>query len=116
MEILREMWDKKLERRTVFHCCEPDETLLEFTKDHKMFIGVDGDITYYEDKQQFIKEIPLDMLVLETDSPFLSPTKQFPNEPKNIPLIAEFVAKLKGISVDEVAKVTTENARKLFKI
>lgn len=115
-EVLREVWDKRLEGRTVFHCCEPDETLLEFAKDHKMFIGVDGDITYYKEKQQFIKTVPLDMLVLETDSPFLSPTKQFPNEPKNIPLIAEFVAKLKGISIDEVAKMTTENARKLFKI
>ncbi|HEX7542957.1 MAG TPA: TatD family hydrolase [Patescibacteria group bacterium] len=123
LEILREMWDKKLERRIVFHCCEPDPvgtihelSLLEFAKSHEMFIGVDGDITYYEDKQQFIKEIPLDMLVLETDSPFLSPTKQFPNEPKNIPLIAEFVAKLKGISVDEVAEITTGNAKKLFQL
>jgi len=107
----------------VFHCCEPDPvgtihelSLLEFAKKHKIFIGVDGDIVYYKEKQAFIKTVPLEMLVLETDSPYLSPFKKFPNEPKNIVLIAEFVAKLKGISVDEVAKVTTENARKLFKI
>ena len=106
----------------VFHCCEPDPELLDFAKKHKMFIGVDGDITYYKEKQEFIKTVPLEMLVLETDSPFLNPeplrkneggTK---NEPKNIPLIAEFVAKLKGVAVEEVAEKTTNNARKLFSV
>ena len=54
------------------------------------------------------------MLVLETDSPYLSPFKKFPNEPKNIKVTAELVAKLKNISLKEVAEKTTENARKLF--
>lgn len=101
---------------SVFHCCEPDSELLEFAKNHKMFIGVDGDITYHKEKQEFIKTVPLEMLVLETDSPYLSPFRKFPNEPKNIPVIAEFVAKLKGIEVDEVMKQTTENAQTLFKV
>jgi len=107
---------------SVFHCCEADLELLKFAKDHKMFIGVDGDITYSKDKQEFIKNVPLEMLVLETDSPFLNPeplrskeggTK---NEPKNIPLIAKFIADLKGISIEKLSEQTTENARKLFKI
>jgi len=121
-EVLNKTWDKKLEGRSVFHCCEPDHELLEFAKDHKMFIGVDGDITYYKAKQEFIMTVPLDMLVLETDSPFLNPEPNrskeggTKNEPGNIPLISEFVAKLKGITAEEVAKQTTENARKLFKI
>ncbi len=121
--VLREMWDKKLEGRAVFHCCEPDFELLEFAKNHKMFIGVDGDTTYYKEKQQFIKLVPMEMLVLETDSPFLMPrllsggrpSLRY-NEPKNIPLIAEFAAKLKGISVKEVARITTKNANVLFKV
>lgn len=116
---------------SVFHCCEPDPELLEFAKQHKMLIGVDGDVTYSKSKQEFIKNVPLEMLVLETDSPFLTPrynqmqldatgcnrtqTRQ-KNEPKNIKIIAEFVAKLKKISVDEVAKQTTENARRLFRV
>jgi TatD DNase family protein len=115
-EILNQVWDKKLEGRTVFHCCEPSKKLLEFAVDKKMFIGVDGDLIYYKEKQEFIKTVPLEILVLETDAPFLSPTRQFPNEPKNILLIAECVAKLKNISIEEVSKVTTENARKLFRI
>ena len=105
---------KALAGKAVFHCCEPDKDLLQFAKEHKMFIGVDGDITYRKDKQEFIKNVPLEMLVLETDSPFLSPDKKFPNEPKNIPVIAEFIAKWLHCSIDSLTEQTTENAKKLF--
>jgi len=121
-EVLNKTWNKKLEGRSVFHCCEPDHELLEFAKDHKMFIGVDGDITYYKAKQEFIKAVPLDMLVLETDSPFLNPEPNrskeggTKNEPGNIPLIAKFIANLKNISVEKLSEQTTENAKKLFKL
>jgi TatD DNase family protein len=113
-EVLREVWDKRLEGRAVFHCCEPDRLLLEFAKQHKMFIGVDGDVIYDTAKQQFIKTVPLEMLLLETDSPFLSPIKQFPNEPKNIVLIVKCVAKLLHCSTEKVAEITTNNAKKLI--
>ena len=56
------------------------------------------------------------MLVLETDSPFLAPDQKFPNEPKNIKIIAEFIAELKNTSIKHLIKVTTENAKRLFKI
>jgi TatD DNase family protein len=107
---------------SVFHCSEPDFELLEFAKNHKMFIGVDGDITYSKDKQGFIKEVPIEMLVLETDSPFLNPepnrSEEGPtkNAPKNIPLIAKFIANLKDISIEKLSKQTTENAKRLFKL
>lgn len=109
----------------VFHCCESDDDLLDFAQKHKIFIGVDGDVTYDEKKQEFIKKVPLELLVLETDSPFLLPVipsltrsekdrKKIINEPKNLPLIAEFVAKLKNVSVDKLIEKTTKNAKKLF--
>lgn len=125
LKILTDLTDSTdlTEYRSVFHCCEPDPELLEFAKKHRMFIGIDGDITYYKEKQDFIKTVPLKMLVLETDSPFLMPrllSGRRPstryNEPKNIPLIAEFIAELLHCSVDKLSKQTTENARRLFKI
>ena len=123
LEILRKTWDKKLEWQSVFHCCEPDPvgtiqelSLLEFAKVYKMFIGVDGDIFYRKDKQEFIKTVPLEMLVLETDSPFLSPDKSRDSEPKNIKIIAEYIAELLNCQIDKLMRQTTENARKLFKI
>ena len=116
------VWDRKLEGRTVFHCCEPDNELLEFAKKHRLFIGVDGDVTYSKQKQEFIKRVPLEMLVLETDSPFLSPEPfrsqpretRGPNVPANLMLISKFVANLKEVPTQQLNQATTANAQKLF--
>ncbi len=121
LPIVEENWDKKLDGRVVFHCCEPDEELLNFAKEHKMYIGVDGDITYYPEKQKFIRKVPLEMLVLETDAPFLLPEplrtqKLFPNKPENIPMIAQYISEIKNVSLEELASKTTLNARNLFQI
>lgn len=121
LEVLGKEWEPELEGRTVFHCAEPEERLLEFARKNKVFIGVDGDLTWSKRKQRFIREVPLSMLVLETDAPFLTPEpvrfeKQFPNEPKNITLVREFVSKLKETDVNLIEKTTTENAQRLFGI
>ena len=95
--------------------------MLDYAKSKRIFIGVDGDVTYNKEKEEFAKEIPLDLLVLETDSPFLTPepvrsTNKFPNEPKNIQIIAEFIAKKKEIDLEELKKITFENSKKLFNL
>jgi Mg-dependent DNase len=107
----------------VFHCCEPDFDLLDFAKRNHIYIGVDGDVTYDPKKQAFVKEIPLSLLVLETDSPFLTPAPlrndqktKFPNTPKNLILIAQKVAEIKGEKVEKIRKITKENGERLFKI
>src|SRR3989339_33110 len=121
LAILSNRWDRRFERRSVFHCCEPDMDLLEFAHDHKMFIGVDGDVTYDKKKEEFIKKVPLDSLVLETDSPYLLPEplrsqKKYPNEPSNLFVIAQYIAKVLSIDVDEIIRKTTENAQILFSL
>ena len=121
LQILREKWVTHLNDKTVFHCCEPDETLLAFAKDHHIFIGVDGDVTYSKEKQEFIKNVPIEMLVLETDSPFLLPEplrtqKKFPNEPANISIIYKFISQLCAVNIEDLQKATTDNARRLFSL
>lgn len=123
IKVLIEKWDEKLEGHVVFHCCEPDERLLQFALKHYIYIGVDGDVTYDKVKSEFVKKIPLHLLVLETDSPFLLPRPgghaeplRYPNEPKNIPIIAEYIAGIMGKDVEEIKKKTTENAKRLFLI
>ena len=121
LEILSTYWDKKLEGRTVFHCCEPDEGLLDFAIKHHIFIGVDGDVTYSKEKQEFVKKIPLEMLVLETDSPLLLPEplrskKLYPNKPGNLVLIVDYIAKLRKQSKELIIKQTVQNSLKLFSI
>lgn len=105
----------------VFHCCEADNRLLEFALAHQIYIGVDGDVTYNQEKQEFVKKIPLELILLETDSPFLLPEplrskKLYPNEPKNIVLIADTIARLKNISIKRLIEATTKNAKKLFQV
>ncbi|MBI4130821.1 TatD family hydrolase [Candidatus Roizmanbacteria bacterium] len=121
LELLNKNWNSHFEGRIVFHCCEPNKNLLEFAKKNNVFIGVDGDITYNKEKQTFIKEVPLNLLVLETDSPFLLPEplrsqKKYPNEPKNIPIILSFIANLVGAGERELEKQTDENAGRLFNL
>lgn len=119
--ILKENWDEKLKGKTVLHCCEPLDELLSFAKEHQIYMGVDGDITFIEEKQSFVTKVPDDLLVLETDSPFLLPEplrsqKMYPNKPANIKIIAETVANLRKVKVEELIKQTTANAKQLFSI
>jgi len=105
----------------VFHCCEANDCLLKFALAHHIYIGVDGDVTYSLSKKEFVKKIPLELLVLETDSPLLLPEplrsqKKYPNEPKNLVLIAQKIAEIKKTSINQLIKVTDDNSKKLFQI
>lgn len=119
MEVMKFAWSAALAGRTVFHCCEPDHDLLAFAKANQIMIGVDGDVTYDRAKQEFVEKVPLELLVLETDAPYLLPEplrsqKKFPNEPAYLTYTAELVAKLKRVAPEKVMTRTTANARFLF--
>ena len=83
-------------------------------------IGIDGPITYKNNKKgvEIVKNIDLKDILLETDSPYLSPepNRGKQNSPLNLEYIAEKVAEIKEISVEEVINVTTNNAKELYKI
>ena len=83
-------------------------------------IGIDGPITYKTNKKgiEIIKELDLKDILLETDSPYLSPepNRGKQNSPLNLEYIARKVAEIKEITVEEVKEVTTNNAKELYKI
>lgn len=124
LEILEENWDPFLEGRSVFHCCEPNQRLLDFALKHKVFIGIDGDITYDKPKQDFLKKIPLELLVLETDSPYFLPEplrlraggNPINNEPANLKYIAKYLTKLLNIELEKLSKILIENSNQLFNL
>ena len=82
------------------------------------YIGINGIVTFKnaEDLREVVRWLPLDRLLLETDSPFLAPTpfRGKPNKPAHIPAIATFIAELREISLEELAQQTTANAQRLF--
>jgi len=81
-----------------------------------MLFSIPTSVWRSRQKQKLASAIPLENLVLETDSPVLSPQKGTVNEPANIIYAARKVAEIKGIEVDEVAEITTANARTFYEI
>lgn len=85
-----------------------------------LFIGVNGIATFTKDQAQLAtyRAVPLNKLLLETDAPFLAPAphRNNVNEPKNIAVVADFLAELRGEDRQQLAAATTNNARQLFGI
>ena len=95
------------------------ETFRRVRKYGDWYVGIGGVVTFRKASlAEAVRDIPLDRIILETDSPYLTPTpfRGTRNESRYIPLIAEKIAGLKGIGVEEVAEVTTASARRLFNI
>ncbi|MCR5071123.1 MAG: TatD family hydrolase [Bacteroidales bacterium] len=83
------------------------------------YVGIGGVLTFKKASiAEDVKQIPLERILLETDAPYLTPVphRGERNESSYIPLIAGFLARLKGIRVEEVAAVTTANAKRLFNL
>ena len=114
-EVLRE---NPVRRRGVIHCFSGSPEMAGLFVHLGYLIGIGGVVTFKNSKtiKDVVEEIPLQYLVVETDSPYLTPepNRGKRNEPSYIPNIIEEIARIKGISTKEVEEVTTENARLLF--
>ena len=104
--------------RGVFHCFSGGLEDIRNITDRGFFIGLDGNATYSKQLGMVIPSIPLNRLLLETDSPYLPPEghRGERSEPKYIPLIAKTVATLQNIAVKSVGEQTTKNANTLFRL
>ncbi|WP_456381812.1 TatD family hydrolase [Persephonella sp.] len=103
----------------ILHCFGGDIPMMEQCVELGFYISFAGNVTYpkADNLRQVLKKTPLDRLLLETDSPFLSPQKKRgkPNKPSNIYYTLEFVAEFLGIPADELERITDNNALRLFK-
>ncbi|MEE9371842.1 MAG: TatD family hydrolase [Saprospiraceae bacterium] len=105
--------------RGVFHCFDQNEDTAKQIIDLDFYLGIGGVLTFKKSKlPEAIKKLPLDHIVIETDSPFLTPTpfRGKRNESSYVKYVAEKMAEIFNKPVSIIAEITTGNAKRLFKI
>ncbi len=114
-EVLKEVQTPDL--KGVFHCFSGNLDDAFRAIDMGYYLGIGGVITYKKSNlPEIVREIELESILLETDAPFLSPVpfRGKRNESAYINYIAEKIAEIKSVSIQEVAEITTQNAKELF--
>lgn len=106
--------------RGVLHSYTDNQANLSEALKRQLYIGVNGIVTFTKGEEQLAmyRSIPLANLLLETDSPFLTPApfRGSINQPKYVRVVAEYLAGLREESLESIANQTTQNARELFKV
>jgi TatD DNase family protein len=104
----------------VIHCFSGDWDMAKACLDMGFYLSIPGTITYKksDEYRKLVSKLPLDRLLVETDSPFLTPHpfRGNRNEPGYVQYVAETVAWVKGIPQEELARITTKNAQTLFRL
>ncbi len=108
------------ELRGVFHCYSGSAEMAQELIKRGWYLGFDGPITYKNARKaiEVLETCPLDRIVIETDSPYLTPVpnRGKRNDSRQLEFVAAKIAEVKGISPEEVADITMENGRRLFGI
>ena len=103
----------------VIHCYSYSRELAEEFLKMGYYIGVGGVVTFKNARKlvETVKMVPLERILLETDSPYLAPepNRGKRNDSRNIPYVIQKISDIKGVSPDEIERITEENARVLFK-
>lgn len=103
----------------VMHCFGGDYNLLKTALDNGLYISFAGNVTYPKanNLRELLRYVPLDRLLLETDSPYLAPqiVRGQKNKPVNIKHTYKFVAEYLNIDIEKIAEITYNNAKSLFK-
>jgi TatD DNase family protein len=106
--------------RTVFHCFSGDAEMVRHCADRGWFISFAGNVTFSNAPvlREAAQATPLELMVIETDTPYLSPHphRGQVNEPARLPVTAQLLAQLKDVSVEEFGRTTSDNAKRLFQL
>lgn len=104
----------------IFHCCPLNRELVKEALKLGYYISFAGPITFKNSKnaEEIIEMVPLDKILIETDSPYLSPepNRGKRNDSRNVKYMAEKIAEVKGLPLEEIAKITYENANRVYKL
>lgn len=117
-EVLAYYLASSVKIRGVIHCFSGGLSYLRQALKWGLYLGFDGNISYDKRIQDLVLATPKERLLVETDSPFLTPEpyRGQRNEPKNVKIVTEWVAKIKKLAFSEVEKITIQNSKSLFNI
>lgn len=116
IEILK---NNPVNKKGIFHCCPLNQELIKEGLKLGFYISFSGNVTFKNAKAEGpVSLVPMDKILIETDSPYLSPEplRGTRNNSINVKLVASKIAEIKDISLEEVAKATYENAKRIFNI
>ena len=120
MDTLEVLKNNPVKKRGVFHCCPLNRELVKEALKLDFYISFAGPVTFKKSKNadEIINMVPEDKILIETDSPYLSPEpfRGKRNDPRNVKYIAMKVANVKKKSLEEISKITYENTCRLFNI
>ena len=106
--------------KVVMHCFSGSVEFMRECVKKDWYIAIGGVVTFKKaiKLKEVAKEVPLKKILLETDAPYLTPVpyRGKTNQPAYVKYVAEEIAKLRGMSFDEINEITTENAKDVFKI
>ena len=109
-----------VDKKGIFHCCQLNQELVRQALELGYDISFAGPITFKNSKnaEEIVKMVPLDKILIETDSPYLSPepNRGKRNDCRNVKFVAQKIADIKELPLEEVAKITYENAMRIFEI
>ena len=121
-EAYKDIWpivDNFKDLRGVFHCFSATQRELDNILIRGFYVGLNGIVTFSKNQEQLqaYKSLPLDRMLLETGAPYLAPIplRGKINQPANIAIIADFLSDFRNENLQNIAKVTTSNAHRLFK-
>lgn len=118
MDTLQILKENKVEKTGVFHCCPQNRELIKEGLKLGFYISFAGPITFKNSKNavEMIKLVPNDRILIETDSPYLAPepVRGTRNTPSNVRFVAQKIADAKGLTLEEVEKITYENTKNVL--
>ena len=120
-ESIQDIYDilKEHKVRGVIHCFSGSLEMAKLFIDIGFYLGIGGVLTFKNSKlKDVVKELSLNNLVLETDSPYLAPEpyRGHTNYPQNIKIVAQALRKIKDVTLDEVTTKTTDNVNKIYNL
>ena len=120
MDTLQILKENKVTKTGVFHCCPQNRELIKEGLKLGFYISFAGPITFKNSKNavEMINLVPNDRILIETDSPYLAPepVRGTRNTPANVKYIAQKIADVKGLTLEEVEKITFENTKNILYI